>query len=330
VEDLIAEEDMVVTVSHAGYIKRISVSTYRRQRRGGRGLNGMGTKEEDWVEHLFIASTHDYVMFFTQGGQVYWLKVYDIPQMGRAAKGKPIVNCIAIKPDERIAALVNVREFSDDRYLMFATRNGTVKKTVLSAYGNVRSTGIIAINVEEGDELIDVQVTDGSNDVILATRHGKSIRFHEKDVRDMGRDTTGVKGIELESGDQVIGMVVVRREATLLVVSEHGLGKRSEIADYRVQHRGGKGIITLRRTDKTGDMVALKEVIPGDELMVITRHGVIIRLPVDDIRVIGRNTQGVKIINLDEGDSVIDVARVVREEEGEGEEVETVEAGAKE
>jgi DNA gyrase subunit A len=327
VEDLIAEEDMVVTVSHAAYIKRISVSTYRRQRRGGRGLNGMGTKEEDWVEHLFIASTHDYVMFFTQGGQVYWLKVYDIPQMGRAAKGKPIVNCIAIKPDERIAALVNVREFSDDKYLVFATRNGTVKKTVLSAYGNVRSTGIIAINVEEGDELIDVQVTDGSNDVILATKHGMSIRFHEKDVRDMGRDTTGVKGIELESGDQVIGMVVVRREATLLVVSEHGLGKRSEIADYRVQHRGGKGIITLRRTDKTGDMVALKEVIPGDELMVITRHGVIIRLPVDDIRVIGRNTQGVKIINLDEGDSVIDVARVVREEEGEGEEAEAVEAG---
>ncbi|MBI1723724.1 MAG: DNA gyrase subunit A [Gemmatimonadetes bacterium] len=330
VEDLIAEEDMVVTVSHSGYIKRIAVSTYRRQRRGGRGLNGMGTKEDDWVEHLFIASTHDYVMFFTQNGQVYWLKVYDIPQAGRAAKGKPIVNCIAIRPEERIAALVNVRAFADDRCLVFATRNGTVKKTVLSAYGNVRSTGINAINTEEGDELIDVQITDGTNDIVLATRHGMSIRFHEKDVREMGRATTGVKGIELDQGDAVIGMVVVRREATLLVVAEHGLGKRSELADYRVQYRGGKGIITLRRTDKTGDVVALKEVIPDDELMVITRHGVIIRLPVNDIRVIGRNTQGVKIINLDEGDAVQDVARVVKEDEGGEEEAaeEPVEAGA--
>jgi DNA gyrase subunit A len=289
----------------------------------------MGTKEDDWVEHLFIASTHDYVLFFTQNGQVYWLKVYDIPQMGRAAKGKPIVNCIAIRPDDRIAALVNVREFSEEQNLIFATRNGTVKKTRLSAYGNVRATGIIAINIEDGDELIDVQVTDGTNDIVLATAYGMSIRFHEKDVREMGRDTTGVKGIELEKGDEVIGMVVARRDATLLTVTQHGLGKRSELAEYRVQHRGGKGIITLRRTDRTGSCVALKEVQPGDGLMVITRHGVIIRLPVDDIRVIGRNTQGVKIINLDEGDSVIDVARVVKEDE-EGADVEEVEAGAEE
>jgi DNA gyrase subunit A len=316
VEDLIAEEDMVITVSHTNYIKRIPVTTYRRQRRGGRGLNGMGTKEDDWVEHLFIASTHDYVMFFTENGQVYWLKVYDIPQGGRAARGKPIVNCIAIRADERIAALVPVRAFSDDRFVLFATRNGTVKKTVLSAYGNVRATGINAINIEDGDRLIDVQITDGTNDIVLATRHGMSIRFHEKDVREMGRATTGVKGIELEDGDAMIDMVVVRREATLLVVAEHGLGKRSELGDYRVQHRGGKGIITLRRTDRTGDVVALKEVIPGDELMMITRKGVIIRLPVDDIRVIGRNTQGVKIIHLDEGDAVQDVARVVNEDEG--------------
>ncbi len=322
VEDLIAEEDMVVTVSHQGYIKRIAVSTYRRQRRGGRGLNGMHTKEEDWVEHLFIASTHDYVMFFTQTGQVYWLKVYDIPQMGRAAKGKPIINCIAVKSEERIAALVNVRDFADDKYLIFATRKGTVKKTALSAYGNVRSVGLNAINIEEGDELIDVQITDGTNDIVLATRHGMSIRFHEKDVREMGRATTGVKGVELEAGDELIGMVVIRRDATLLAVTEHGLGKRSELADYRVQYRGGKGIITLKRTEKTGDVVALKEVIPGDELMVITRHGVIIRLPVDDIRVIGRNTQGVRIINLAEGDQVMDVARVVEEEGEEGAEAE--------
>ncbi len=316
VEDLIAEEDMVITVSHTNYIKRIPVSTYRRQRRGGRGLNGMGTKEDDWVEHLFIASTHDYLMFFTEHGQVYWLKVYDVPQGGRAARGKPIVNCIAVKADERIASLVPVRQFADDKFLLFATRQGTVKKTVLSAYGNVRATGINAINIEDGDQLIDVQVTDGTNDIVLATRHGMSIRFHEKDVREMGRATTGVKGIELEQHDAVIGMVVVRREATLLVVAEHGLGKRSELGDYRVQHRGGKGIITLKRTDRTGEVVALKEVIPDDELMVITRGGVIIRLPVNDIRVIGRNTQGVKIINLDEGDTVQDVARVVNEEEG--------------
>ncbi len=316
VEDLIAEEDMVVTVSHQGYIKRIAVSTYRRQRRGGRGLNGMAHKEEDWVEHLFIASTHDYVMFFTQTGQVYWLKVYDIPQMGRAAKGKPIVNCISIKPDERIAALVNVREFADDKFLVFATKLGTVKKTQLSAYGNVRSVGLNAINIEDGDELIDVQITDGSNDVVLATKFGMSIRFHEKDVREMGRPATGVKGIELEKNDEVIGMVVIRREATLLVVTERGMGKRSELSDYRVQYRGGKGIITLKRTDKTGDVVALQEVIPGDQLMIITRHGVIIRSPVDDIRVIGRNTQGVKVINLDDKDTVQDVARVVEEEEG--------------
>jgi DNA gyrase subunit A len=325
VEDLIAEEDMVITVSHTNYIKRIPVTTYRRQRRGGRGLNGMGTKENDWVEHLFIASTHDYVMFFTENGQVYWLKVYDIPQSARAGRGKPIVNCIAIKPDERIASLVPVRQFADDRFLLFATRQGTVKKTVLSAYGNVRTTGINAINIEDGDQLIDVQITDGTNDIVLATRHGMSIRFHEKDVREMGRATAGVKGVELEPNDAVIGMVVVRREATLLVVAEHGLGKRSELGDYRIQHRGGKGIITLRRTERTGDVVALKEVIPGDELMVITRGGVIIRLPVNDIRVIGRNTQGVKMINLDDGDMVQDVARVVEEEEG-GEEEPTGDA----
>jgi DNA gyrase subunit A len=320
VEDLIAEEDMVITISHSGYIKRIPITTYKRQRRGGRGLNGADLKADDWVEHLFIASTHDYLMFFSNKGQVYWLKVHEIPQAGRAARGKPVVNCIAVKPDEQIAALVPVREFTDDKSLIFASRGGTVKKTVLSAYGNVRSTGICGINIESGDELIDVQICDQNSDVILATKNGMSIRFHHGDVRDMGRATTGVKGIELEKDDEVIGMVVVRRDSTLLVVSEHGYGKRSELADYRVQKRGGKGIITLKKTDKTGPIVALKEVIPQDELMMITRHGVIIRLPVDGIRVIGRNTQGVKVMNLDSGDAVVDVARVVREEEGGSEE----------
>jgi DNA gyrase subunit A len=322
VEDLIAEEDMVITISHTGYIKRISTSTYKRQRRGGRGLQGATTKEEDWIEHLFIASTHDYLMFFTDTGQIYWLKVHEIPQGGRASRGKPVVNCIAIKPDERVAATVAVREFADNQWLMFATRLGTVKKTVLSAYGNVRSTGINAINIEKGDELIDVQKCDEASDIVLATADGMSIRFHQGDVREMGRVSTGVKGVELEKGDNVIGMVVIRRDATLLVVSEKGFGKRSELSDYRVQKRGGKGIITLKKTDKTGAIVALMEVQPDDELMLITRHGVIIRMPVEGIRVIGRNTQGVKVMNLDQGDSVVDVARVVNEDE------ETAEAGA--
>jgi DNA gyrase subunit A len=321
VEDLIAEEDMVITISHTGYIKRIPITTYKRQRRGGRGLTGADLKADDWVEHLFIASTHDYLMFFSNRGHVYWLKVHEIPQAGRAARGKPIVNCIAMKPDEQIASLVPVREFTDDQSLIFATRKGTVKKTVLSAYGNVRAAGICGINVEKDDELIDVQVCGQNSDIILATKAGMSIRFHHGDVRDMGRATTGVKGIELEKGDEVIGMVVLRREASLLVVSEKGYGKRSELSDYRVQKRGGKGIITLKKTEKTGSIVALKEVIPDDELMMITRHGVIIRLPVDGIRVIGRNTQGVKVMNLDTGDTVVGVARVVKEDEGGAEEV---------
>ena len=315
VEDLIAEEDMVITLSHTGYIKRIPVSAYRKQRRGGRGVAGMGTKEDDWVEHLFIASTHDYLMFFANTGQVYWLKVHEIPQASRAARGKPVVNCIAIRPDERISALVPVRDFqAPETWLMFATRQGTVKKTALSEYGNVRSNGIRAINIEDGDELIDVQACDAQSDIVLATRDGMSIRFHQSDVREMGRATTGVKGIELDKSDVVIGMVVNRRDSTLLVVSARGFGKRTELGEYRVQSRGGKGIITFQKTDKTGILVALKEVLPEDELVMITRHGVLIRVPVDGIRVIGRNTQGVKVMNLDAGDLVVDVARVVKEE----------------
>ncbi|MFN8652037.1 MAG: DNA gyrase subunit A [Gemmatimonadales bacterium] len=328
VEDLIAEEDMVITISHTGYIKRIAVSTYRRQRRGGRGLQAATTKEEDWIEHLFIASTHDYLMFFTDTGQVYWLKVHEIPQGGRASRGKPVVNCIAIKPEERVSATVAVRDFAADKFLMFATKQGTVKKTSLAEYGNVRSTGIRAINIEDGDELIDVQLCEPESDIVLATADGMSIRFHQGDVREMGRVATGVKGIELEKDDAVIGMVVIRRDATLLVVSEKGFGKRSELSDYRVQKRGGKGIITLKKTDKTGALVALKEVQPEDELMLITKHGVIIRQPVEGIRVISRNTQGVKVMNLDSGDTVVDVARVVKEdEEGAEEDASAAEAG---
>ena len=316
IEDLIAEEDMVITVSHSGYIKRLPITAYRRQRRGGRGVTAAGTREDDWLEHLFIASTHDYMMFFTENGQCYWLKVHEIPQAARAARGKPVVNCIAIKPNERIAALVPVREFSEDKSVFFATQDGVVKKTQLSEFGNPRSVGIRAINIEKGDELIDVQVTDGSNDIVLATRHGMSIRFHEKDVREMGRTATGVKGIELDKKDQVIDLVVVRRKSTLLAVTEKGMGKRSELDEYRVQHRGGRGIITLKRADKTGDVVALKEVLPDDELMIITKKGIMIRVPVEGIRISGRNTQGVKIMNPVPGDLVVDVARVVKEDDG--------------
>ena len=320
IEDLIAEEDMVITVSHGGYIKRLPVSAYRRQRRGGKGVIASHQKEDDWVEHLFIASTHDYLMFFTEQGQCYWLKVHEIPQAARAARGKPIINCVAMKPDERLAALVPVREFSENQYLLFATKNGVVKKTVLSEFGNPRSNGIRAINIEKGDELIDVQVTDGKNDIVLATNHGMSIRFHEKDVRDMGRTATGVKGIELDKKDHVIDMVVVRRKSTLLVVTEKGMGKRSELDEYRIQHRGGRGIITLKRGPKTGDIVALKEVLPDDELMMITKKGIMIRVPVEGIRITGRNTQGVKVMNLTAGDLVVDVARVVKEDEDNGDE----------
>jgi len=317
IEDLIAEEEMVVTISHSGYIKRTSVSTYKKQRRGGRGNNGATLKDEDFVEHLFIASTHDYVLVFTHDGRCFWLKVHEIPQAGRAAKGKPIVNMINVSPDTQVSAIVTTRDFPEDQFLLFATKNGTVKKTALAQYSNVRATGIKAIKIEEGDELIDVQVTSGTNDIGLATRHGLSIRFHEQDVREMGRDTTGVKGIELGPRDELIGMVVIKREANLLVVTEKGLGKCSPIDEYRVQKRGGKGIITVHRTEKTGDAVSIKEVLPDDELMLITKQGVAIRMPVKGIRVAGRNTQGVRLVNLDNEDLVMDVARVVPDDETE-------------
>jgi DNA gyrase subunit A len=320
IEDLIAEEDMVVTVSHSGYIKRTSVSTYKKQRRGGRGLNGQGLKDEDFVEHLFIASTHDYILFFTSDGRCFWLKVHEIPLAGRAAKGKPVVNLINVTVDTTIRAMVPVREFSDKQFLLFVTQLGTVKKSALTEYSNPRSTGIKAIKIESGDQLIDVQITDGNNDIVLATKYGLSIRFHEKDVREMGRDTTGVKGVELSAGDEVKGMVVIKRDATLLVVTAKGMGKCSPIEEYRVQKRGGKGILTLNRTEKTGEVVALKEVLPDDELMLITKQGIVIRMPVKGIRVSGRNTQGVKLVNLDDGDIVCDVARVVIEDDENGEE----------
>jgi DNA gyrase subunit A len=311
IEDLIAEEEMVVTISHNGYIKRTPLSLYNRQGRGGRGKSSADLKENDFIERFYVASTHTYMLIFTDDGRCFWLKVHELPQAGRNTRGKPIVNLINVTPDTRIRAIVLTREFSDTEFLLFCTRKGTVKKTALSQYSHPRVNGIKAIKVEEGDELMDVQVTSGSNDVVLATRHGLSVRFHESDVREMGRDTTGVKGIELRPGDQLVGMVVIKREATLLVVTEKGLGKCSEVSEYRVQKRGGKGILTLNRTAKTGDVVALMEVVPEDELMLMTRQGVAIRSRVSEIRVTGRAAQGVKLVALDEHDVVQAVARVI-------------------
>jgi DNA gyrase subunit A len=318
-EDLLSDDEMVITISHQGYVKRLPVDTYRAQRRGGRGIQGMETKEEDWVERLFVGRTHDYLMVFTAQGHCYWLKVHEIPLAQRSARGKPIVNLLALRPDEKIAAVVPVREFSIEKSLIFATRRGVVKKTPLSAYSHVRAKGVNAINIMAGDELIDVQIATGDDEVILATAQGMAIRFHEGDIRLMGRVSTGVRGIRVRSTDRVIGMVVLQREnaanATLLVVSEHGRGKRTAIDEYRFQQRGGKGVLNFRVTEQTGNAVAIKEVFPDDELMLITRNGIVIRQRVDEIRVIGRATQGVRVIALDEGDVLVDVARLISEDE---------------
>lgn len=317
IEDMIAEEDMVITISHSGYIKRTAVSTYRKQRRGGRGLSAQDLKDHDFIEHLFIGSTHDYILFFTDDGRCFKVRVHEIPQAGRTTKGRPIVNLINVSPDTAIKAMLPVSAFSDSQFLLFCTRLGIVKKTALSEYETPRANGLKAIKVEPADELIDVQITSGTNDIILATRHGLSVRFHEQDVRHMGRDTTGVKGIELRAGDAVVGLVVIRREASILVVTEHGLGKCSALDAYRVQRRGGKGIITVHRTERTGDVVAMMEVLPQDEIMLITKHGVLIRSSVAQVRVTGRIAQGVKLVQLDTGDLVTAVARVVPEDESE-------------
>ena len=316
-EDMIAEEDMVITISHGGFIKRFPVSGYRRQSRGGRGVMGATTKEDDFIEHLFVASTHDYVLFFTDQGRCYWLKVYDIPQAAKGSKGRAIINAIAVQKDEKVAAYVSVREFDEKHYVVFATKHGVVKRTVLSAFSNPRKAGINAIGIDKGDELIEAKITDGSMDIMLGTRDGMAIRFHENEVREMGRSAGGVKGISMGKRDQVIGMVVIKRDASILVVSERGFGKRSDIKDYKVQHRGGSGLITLKATEKTGKLVAIKEAIDDDDLMIITTKGVVIRQQVKSIKVIGRNTQGVKLIKLDAHDKVADVARVVSEEEDE-------------
>jgi len=315
-EDIIAEEDVVVTISHSGFIKRFPVSGYRRQGRGGKGVTGAGTKEDDFIEHMFVASTHQYILFFTDKGRCYWLKVHEIPESGRTAKGRSIVNLLDKDKDDNITAFVTVKEFQDDQYLIMATEKGTIKKTVLSAYGNVRKGGINAINLAAGDKLIEVKMTDGKNDIVIGTSNGFAIRFNEKDVRDMGRTATGVRGVRLGKGDKAVGLLVIRSDkATVLVVTEKGYGKRSDIEDYRTTKRGGKGVITVKTTDKVGKLIALMEVVDRDELVIISSQGMVIRQSVKDLRVMGRNTQGVRVIRLNENDSIADIARVVHEDD---------------
>lgn len=316
IEDMIAEEEMVITITHQGYIKRTAVNTYRTQRRGGRGVQGATSRDEDFIEHLFIASTHNYMLFFTDGGKCYWLKVYDIPQGGRATRGRAIINLIGCETDEHVKAFVSVKEFDDEHYIVMATKNGIVKKTVLSAYGKPRKGGIYAIEVREGDELIEARITNGEHDILLGTSDGKSIRFSENDIRPSGRKTMGVIGIKLSSAtDKLIGMLVVKREGTILVATQRGYGKRTEVIQYRTQARAGKGVLTMRTTEKTGKMVAIMEVVDTDDLIIITDMGVIMRQPVSAIRTIGRVTQGVRLVKLDEGAMISSISRVVREEE---------------
>lgn len=316
VEDMIAEEDVVITISHGGFIKRFPVSGYRRQARGGKGVTGVTTKEDDFIEHMFIASTHHFILFFTDKGKCYWLKVHEIPEASRMARGKSIVNLIQKGPDENIAAFVTVQEFDDRHYVAMVTERGLIKKTSLSEYSNVRRSGIAAIKMKKGDVVKDVKLTDGSQEMVIGTHEGLAIRFHEEEARSIGRTAAGVRAIRLNKADKVVGAVAVKRKATtILVVAEHGFGKRSELDEYRISHRGGKGVFTMKATEKTGKMVAIKEVLENDDIVVVTAQGVVIRQPAKTIRIAGRNTQGVRLIRLESGDKIAAVAIVPSEED---------------
>ncbi|MCD5390337.1 DNA gyrase subunit A [candidate division NPL-UPA2 bacterium] len=322
VEDLIAEEDMVITISHANYIKRLPVSTYRQQQQGGKGVTGAGTKEEDFIEHLFIASTHQYILFFTNSGRVYWLKVYEVPQAGRLSKGKAIINLLRLSPEEKITAFVPVREFDASHFIVMVTERGIVKRTALAAYSHPRADGIIGLTLDKGDRLIEAKLTRGSEELVLATEQGKAIRFKEAEVRAVGRTARGVKGLKLEKKDRVVGMQVIDtakqcpkgKEATLLSVTANGYGKRSLFSEYRTQSRGGKGVVNIKTTERNGSVVGIERVVDRDELMLISSQGRVIRIPIAPIRVLSRNTQGVRLIRLDKKDEVVGVARVVKEE----------------
>ncbi|MCX5901647.1 MAG: DNA gyrase subunit A [Proteobacteria bacterium] len=313
IEDMIIEEQMVVTVSNSGYIKRNPVSLYRTQLRGGKGVTGMITKEEDIVETVFVASTHDYILVFTDKGKVYWIKTYEIPQASRAARGKAIVNLLNLASGENIAAVLPVSNFEGGGFIVMATRNGTIKKTELSAYSNPRANGIIAITIDEGDRLIAVNVTDGNREIFLGSKMGMAIRFKEENVRSMGRTATGVRGIALEKDDEVVAMEVLRGDATMLSITERGYGKRSNIAEYRRQSRGGKGIITIKTDERNGNVVGIKQVMEEDNIMIITSKGKLIRIDMKNISIIGRNTKGVRLINVEEGERVVGVTKVAED-----------------
>jgi DNA gyrase subunit A len=318
VEDMIAEEDVVITISHNGFVKRSPVSSYRRQGRGGRGITGAVTREDDFIEHMFVASTHQYMLIFTDNGRCYWLKVFEIPEAARMARGRSIVNLVEKKPEEAITAFLTVQEFDDKHFVLMVSQSGLIKKTPLSEYGNPRRTGITAIGLKTGDKLIDVKLTDGKQDVIIGTRDGLAIRFHESHVRPMGRTALGVRGMALNRGDRVIGMVVLRHTGTtIFVATEKGYGKRTALDEYRPTGRAGKGVITVSTNEKIGKMVAIKETLGNDDIAVVTTKGMIIRQHVKDINVLGRNTQGVRLIRLEPGDTIADVAVVPAEEEEE-------------
>jgi DNA gyrase subunit A len=316
-KQLVKEEDVVITISNKGFIKRIPATSYKSQGRGGKGITAAstGSDDEDFIEYMFIGSTHQYLMFFTDQGKCYWLKVYDIPEGSRTSRGKSVLNLIAKEKDERIKSYLVVKDFSEDLFVTMVTRNGTIKKTKLDAYSNIRKNGIQAINLNKGDELVNVKLTNGSQELLIGTHNGQAIRFNESNVRDMGRTATGVKGVSLAKGDYVIELVaVLRPSASILVVTSEGFGKRSDLADYRVTSRGGKGVITVKTSDKVGKLIAIKEVTDSDDLMIITAKGILIRQKVKDIRVMGRNAQGVKLIRLGKGDTISAVTRVIEDD----------------
>ena len=318
IEDLIADEDMAITVTNTGYIKRTAISTYRAQRRGGKGRIGMRTREEDYVSHLFIASTHAYIMIFTDRGRAYWLKVHEVPDVGPGGKGKAIVNLVHLEDGEKIAALLAVKEFPEEdgqQFVVMGTRKGTIKKTDLTAFSNPRPSGIIAMGVEDGDSVIAVDVSDGKEQVFLGTRDGMAIRFEETDVRPMGRSAYGVRGISLRDGDEVVAMELVREGGTLLTVAQNGYGKRTELEEYRLQSRGGVGIINIQTSDRNGKVVGIAYVYDDDEVLLITQQGMILRMRAGDVRSIGRATQGVRLIEMEEGDAVVAIAKLAEKDD---------------
>ena len=326
-EDVIPDEKVVITISHMGYIKRTALTEYRQQKRGGRGSRGSTTRDEDFLEHLFVATNHNYMLFFTEKGKVFWMRVFEIPEGTKTSKGRAIQNLIHIDPDDMVKAYINVKDLKDEGYInnnfiILATKSGTIKKTSLELYSRPRQNGIIAINIREGDELLEAKLTNGTNEVILAKKSGRAIRFNEANVRPMGRNASGVRGVTLEGkDDEVIGMICIENnEKTILVVSEKGYGKRSEIDDYRVTNRGGKGVKTINLTEKTGYLIAIKDVTDTDQLMIINKSGIAIRMGMEDVRIMGRATQGVRFIKIEEGDEIAAVAKIELEE-GEAEEV---------